>query len=1114
MSAYILTLPNEVLITISAGLPTLADLTALARTCRRLNTIARSELLARIPGNPANVRNALFYFAENGLLEPARQLLDLGVNPNVVYCSPIPRDSYLRLLAAQGRRPGRRPLLDRLFAREYLDTAINTCTPGSDLGLTFRRLRNSPLLHSTPNTRFAHSDEYAYNLLIQELHAVVVQHDVVWDPKRRRINKSDGSNFSPEELGSLYLWTPLHVAAHRGDDAFIRLLIQRGANLNPYLRVHHKLDFTHVIEPWRRQEWIPLNESPLLQAVIAGHLSTVQLLLKEGASRYMVADPPEAHYHPNYWNNKPGYGITPLHVAAWHGHLPLCEFLADWDPKLVTDGHNITLMPPTEYAIAGGHLKTTGRFLLEKHVDLTTPPDSPDRKQKTLLQLSSERQPIISYALRSRKQWSDVSWLVDMRVGLGPHDIRPPLFWVTDSTVTGADEEDPDMIPILRRLAFDSTHRVQMSQHDLDACMDAAARKHMPQTLRLLMELAHHRSLKVISGHRLNLIMTYHPLYKEVSPDRVLNTVKQLIDHGLAAKQIQVPTIFSWFQDNPFNPIPIHSVMVPRHIHFCLATPGMAAAKLAVAQYLYELNTRNPDIGIDVDLRASLLSVCQPGGLPLCQWLASVGALRTITKSDLAIMLTRTAMSERFGGVDVDLARWVLEQADVLGVKKELLAEIDVGLIISTSGDLAIPHLLLSHGARPTGSLAARSATSASLGHGMWACRAGRRLDPRNLHITQCDHAALMACLRPDFAQAHEVLRLALDQAPKDLVSTTLLYDMASRRYVTMASLVCCTHSPTPQPPHTPVLESQRLAMLQILINHGADVHEVFAKHDPPDLEFSATEHYPSNALLRAFASEDTDEIFRLQDPQHPRFRPADAHRPVICAIQGLMPSLVKLMLESQPLKEPNSRTALRYLKAACSGAGARRLSPACLKHVLDLANITDADLHTDEDGRTGLMCLLSFFKEDDYAEDTPDMTHRHPCRCEPELVGFEKDDLCNMISMLLERGAKWTTKAELLGISPLDLLKDVFADGAMARKGMYKQHNVIELRKRVMLDIWEKGVEKRRGFNPFEMGNVKVDKGEEPVEGGTDGGKVLMRQEHPSVGMGRLRHVMRDGRW
>ncbi len=122
--APVFSLPNEILISITANLFEVPDLAALVLTSRRLHSVAHPALYAAAARNHRTARQALFYAAENGFIQTVRTLFAHGVSPDVMYFSPVPQDCLHRVLAHQGRRRGRQPLIDRKFALEYIPLAL------------------------------------------------------------------------------------------------------------------------------------------------------------------------------------------------------------------------------------------------------------------------------------------------------------------------------------------------------------------------------------------------------------------------------------------------------------------------------------------------------------------------------------------------------------------------------------------------------------------------------------------------------------------------------------------------------------------------------------------------------------------------------------------------------------------------------------------------------------------------------------------------------------------------------------------------------------------------------------------------------------------------------
>ena len=283
--------------------------------------------------------------------------------------------------------------------------------------------------------------------------------------------------------------------------------------------------------------------------------------------------------------------------------------------------------------------------------------------------------------------------------------------------------------------------------------------------------------------------------------------------------------------------------------------------------------------------------------------------------------------------------------------------------------------------------------------------------------------------------------------------------------------------------------ESVRLAMLKMLLDAGAEVRTL-VEANGGDMEDDAK---PSEPLWQALASEDEREMSRQQQQQQQQTPSTTAsgpttvwgvvdwqHDPVRCAIWSTMPTLVQAMLEARPLPTKNHPAALRYLHAACGGTRLETLerpteglSPQILGIVLRMAKLDHADLPLGPKSETALMALLRFYNTTDL--DVP--ARIHECRCQPDLVGSEKDDLSSMVKLLLAHGAKWQTRCPSTGRTALDELRGLMSQ-KMRCYGIYKQHNLAELRKHIVLDLYSEAAHSAEGFNPFEMGDIKATKG------------------------------------
>jgi ankyrin repeat protein len=109
-------------------------------------------------------------------------------------------------------------------------------------------------------------------------------------------------------------WTPLTVAAERGDLSTIKVLLAHKA----------ELPFSPTINP-----------SPLNLAALCGHLDVVRLLLDKGPSTL-----PESQA---YINATDGDGRTPLASASLYGHFRVAELLIEHDANIaISDNYGFT----------------------------------------------------------------------------------------------------------------------------------------------------------------------------------------------------------------------------------------------------------------------------------------------------------------------------------------------------------------------------------------------------------------------------------------------------------------------------------------------------------------------------------------------------------------------------------------------------------------------------------------------------------------------------------------------------------------------------------------------------------------------------------------------------
>ena len=127
----------------------------------------------------------------------------------------------------------------------------------------------------------------------------------------------------------LFCLTPLHLASLTGQIEVVRLLIDRGANVNsgttdkstPLHQAAHcgytdiaelLIDHGADVNGSEEGSWTPMR-SPLHMAVFSGHVETTRLLLKRGANT----------------ETRQGNRWTALHVALHQGHVDVAAVLLE-----------------------------------------------------------------------------------------------------------------------------------------------------------------------------------------------------------------------------------------------------------------------------------------------------------------------------------------------------------------------------------------------------------------------------------------------------------------------------------------------------------------------------------------------------------------------------------------------------------------------------------------------------------------------------------------------------------------------------------------------------------------------------------------------------------------
>ena len=187
----------------------------------------------------------------------------------------------------------------------------------------------------------------------------------------------------PRGLGDVYTqysWTALHVAAKRGNIRAVETLIVWGADPEEACA-----GICDCLIPAPRDSWrwgrqpLPPSWGALHVAICCGHEDIVRELLDWGAS-YLEPGEPSTNAPRLLVSQK--NSVTALHSAASRGNVAMCQLLLDHHlakeglpgslpqrAAVVLAREDARHLSALDYAVAAGHTRTTGSWLLDHGAD-------------------------------------------------------------------------------------------------------------------------------------------------------------------------------------------------------------------------------------------------------------------------------------------------------------------------------------------------------------------------------------------------------------------------------------------------------------------------------------------------------------------------------------------------------------------------------------------------------------------------------------------------------------------------------------------------------------------------------------------------------------------------
>ncbi|KAK4152348.1 ankyrin repeat-containing domain protein [Chaetomidium leptoderma] len=368
MAAAIESLPSELVCNITErllGACAFGSVAALARGSRRLYLRVAPLLYDNVGRvNRHAGQDGLIWAAEHDEVRVLRSLLECGVDPNACFWSGLPHSVCQEVFTAQRLRRRLSPRVDghlvAKLVREYLvwnQEHVPGLTPSGE-----RELLRAWYL-ATINGDIP---EYLPTWELDVVHGGTICVAEMVDAAR--FSCRPGSHSEPAD--SLYSWTALHVATQRGNGQAVEALLLQGADIE--LKCQGLCDcLTPTGSRFGTQERPPIWTA-LHIAICSGHEHVARILLSRGAN-YLTVGQMTTH-DPRLV--APEDGITAFHSAALRGNVAMCQLLLDHHVASSSETGNDVLeledsrgLRALDYAVAAGHTRTAGSWLLEHGAD-------------------------------------------------------------------------------------------------------------------------------------------------------------------------------------------------------------------------------------------------------------------------------------------------------------------------------------------------------------------------------------------------------------------------------------------------------------------------------------------------------------------------------------------------------------------------------------------------------------------------------------------------------------------------------------------------------------------------------------------------------------------------
>ncbi|RYC54637.1 hypothetical protein CHU98_g11573 [Xylaria longipes] len=325
-----LSLPIELIYYISKYLDDFADLSSWSRSCRAFYAALTPLLYYNVKDDSL----VMCWACDKGHLNTVQRLLDAGANPNAAYAQKEPRWwNHLpsQLQPDEDFTPSLQPEEDHPLSRPLEEPPSRHSQHEMDFKFRMNLWLQSRAAIDHEMIEYFEEDFYdvdgAAELDLVEEDDIEIGWFYHWNPYK-----------SVKTFPQRCYWTPLHVAAARGNDKLVNLLLDNGADINALSRLY----CTCATPPDHRVAplWTPLHTS-----MCHRHESTTRLLLSRGASANVTTR----------YRGQDDRRFTALHSACTVDLLDAARALVDGGYQTdvtVRDHKNLT---PLAYAFFRGN---------------------------------------------------------------------------------------------------------------------------------------------------------------------------------------------------------------------------------------------------------------------------------------------------------------------------------------------------------------------------------------------------------------------------------------------------------------------------------------------------------------------------------------------------------------------------------------------------------------------------------------------------------------------------------------------------------------------------------------------------------------------------------------